>query len=72
MAEHDVDMAAVKGEDLDVFFTANLGRLVVLLASRSLGSACATVNQDWSHVMERDPGALGGAAWKCRNPFLRG
>ena len=42
MAEHDVDMAALKGEDLEVFVTANLGRLVVLLA--------------WLVVCHREPG----------------
>ena len=65
-----MDMAAVKGggEDLEVFVTANLGRLVVF----SLGSSCATVNQDWSHVMERSRRLEEGAAWKCRNPLLRG
>ena len=40
----DMDMAAVKGggEDLEVFVTANLGRLVVLLA--------------WLVVCHREPG----------------
>ena len=69
-----MDMAAVKGggEDLEVFFAANLGRLVVLLFSLA-----------WLGVCHREPGLepcdvkersrrLEGAAWKCRNPLLRG